>query len=101
MVPTLLLVEQMPELIEQQVKAIQALKIDKITVWDNGGRSKNENGATANFLKDIINVLPPIHDLAKQVGIELPSYFGKLKMEDSSPVTSRNGDDSEISEPIL
>ncbi len=101
MVPTLLLVEQMPELIEQQVKAIQALKIDKITIWDNGGRSKNENGATANFLKDIINVLPPIHDLAKQVGIELPSYFGKLKMEDSSPVTSRNGDDSEISEPII
>ncbi|MEM9083631.1 MAG: SPFH domain-containing protein, partial [Planctomycetota bacterium] len=34
--PTLLMIEQLPELVAQQVKAIQNLKIDKITVWDSG-----------------------------------------------------------------
>jgi flotillin len=34
--PTLLLIEQLPKLVEQQVKAVQNLKIDKITVWDTG-----------------------------------------------------------------
>src|SRR5205085_3467945 len=34
--PTLLLIEQLPQLVAEQVKAIQNLKIDKITVWDSG-----------------------------------------------------------------
>ena len=39
---TLLLVtEQLPQLIEEQVKAIANLKIDKVTVWDSG---KGEGG---------------------------------------------------------
>jgi hypothetical protein len=32
--PTLLLIEKLPELVAEQVKAIQNVKIDKITVWD-------------------------------------------------------------------
>ena len=74
--PTLLLVEKLPELIEQQVKAVQNLKIDRVTVWDtpNGGQ-----GTTANFLKSLITSVPAIHDLAKQVGVELPEYFGTFQ----------------------
>ena len=47
--PALLVVEQLPELVKEQVKAIQNLQIDKITVWDSAG-SQGQN-STANFLK--------------------------------------------------
>ncbi len=77
MIPTLLMVEKLPQLIEQQVKAIQNLKIDKITVWDGG--STDQGSSTANFLRSLISSLPAVHDLAKQVGIELPEYLGTLK----------------------
>jgi flotillin len=74
--PTLLLVEKLPELIEQQVKAVQNLKIDRVTVWDTPNSGQ---GTTANFLKSLITSVPAIHDLAKQVGVELPDYFGTLQ----------------------
>lgn len=77
LVPTLLLVEKMPELIEQQVKAIQNLKIDKITVWDSSSQG-GQGTTTANFLKGLIGSVPALHDLAKQVGVELPSYLGSF-----------------------
>jgi flotillin len=76
--PTLLLIEQLPELIAEQVKAIQNLKIDKITVWDGGRGSAGSNGATADFLSGLIGSLPAMHELAGQAGIELPGVLGRL-----------------------
>lgn len=75
--PTLLLIEKMPELVAEQVKAVQNLKIDKITVWD-GGNSAGGKGSTAGFLSSMIGALPPIHELAKQAGVELPGFLGKI-----------------------
>jgi flotillin len=75
--PTLLLVEKLPELIDKQVQAIQNLKIDKITVWDSGS-DKGGGTTTSNFLKGLIGSVPAMHDLAKQVGIELPEYLGTV-----------------------
>ncbi|MBT3981443.1 MAG: flotillin family protein [Bacteriovoracaceae bacterium] len=89
--PTLLLVEKMPELIEMQVKAIQELKIDKVTVWDGGGKDSN---STSNFLKGLINSLPPIHDLAKQTGVELPEFLGQIKPEYLNSYFKKTGDGS-------
>jgi flotillin len=80
--PTLLLIEQLPKLVEQQVKAIQGIKIDKITVWDQGtGSGGNGNGrnATADFLSGLVGSLPKLHELAEQAGVELPSALGKLR----------------------
>ena len=78
--PTLLLIEKMPELVAEQVKAIQNLKIDKITVWDGGsGGGSNGKGATAGFLSSLIGSLPAVHELAEQAGVELPGYLGKLR----------------------
>jgi len=74
--PTLLMVEQLPEIIAEQVKAIQNLKIDKITVWDSGAGGKNSS--TAGFLSGLIGSLPAIHELAEQAGIELPQVLGKV-----------------------
>jgi len=82
--PTLLLIEKLPELVAEQVKAVQNLKIDKITVWDSGrGNSlldgKSARGTTADFLSGLIGSLPPVHELAKQAGIELPGALGKVR----------------------
>ncbi len=76
--PTLLLIEQLPKLVEQQVKAIQGLKIDKITVWDQGGAAGGRH-ATADFLSGLVGSLPRLHELAEQAGIDLPPALGKLR----------------------
>ena len=81
--PALLLIEQLPTLVAEQVKAIQNLKIDKITVWDSAGASDKSASSTAGFLRGLIGALPPIHDLAKQAGIELPDVLGKV--EETAP----------------
>jgi len=85
--PTLLLIERLPDLVQEQVKAIQNLKIDKITVWE-GGRGQG-SGATADFLSSLIGSLPAMHELARQAGIELPSVLGKVKDEMPVPDVPR------------
>ncbi len=78
--PALLIIEKLPELVAEQVKAIQNLKIDKITVWDsgNGQPGNGTSGSTAGFLRGLIGSLPPIHELAEQAGIDLPEVLGKV-----------------------
>lgn len=82
--PTLLMIEQLPQLVAEQVKAVQNLKIDKITVWDSGRAGSQVEGkggvggSTAGFLSGLIGSLPPVHELAKQAGIELPGALGKI-----------------------
>jgi flotillin len=75
--PTLLLIEQLPQLVAEQVKAVSNLKIDKITVWDTGTKPDGRN-ATSDFLAGMVNSLPRLHELAAQAGIELPSALGKI-----------------------
>jgi flotillin len=76
---TLLLIEKLESLVAKQTEAISNLKIDKITVWENGGAENG--GAMSNFVRNFIGTLPPIHELASQVGIELPHYLGNLSKE--------------------
>ncbi|MFH1843208.1 MAG: SPFH domain-containing protein [bacterium] len=73
----LLITEQMPKLVEEQVKAISNLKIDQITVWESG-RKANGKTSTADFLSGMVGALPPLHEITKNVGIELPNYLGSL-----------------------
>ncbi len=77
--PTLLMIEQLPNIVAEQVKAIQNLKIDKITVWDSGRNGHGANGSTADFLSSLIGSLPAMHELARQAGVELPSVLGKVR----------------------
>jgi flotillin len=81
--PALLIIEKLPELVSEQVKAIQNLKIDKVTVWDSGanGHSDGPGGSTSQFLRGLISSLPPIHELAQQAGIDLPEVLGKVRRE--------------------
>jgi len=83
--PTLLLIEKLPDLVREQVKAISNLKIDKITVWDSGrsgSQVEGKGGSTANFLSSLIGSLPQVHELAQQAGIELPGVLGRVKAPD-------------------
>ena len=76
---TLLLVtEQLPALVEEQVKAISNLNIDSVTVWDSGGKGSDGKNDTASFVSGLAGALPPLHQLTKNVGIELPEFLGKL-----------------------
>jgi flotillin len=70
---TLLMIEKLEDIVRHQTEAIKNLKIDKITVWDSG-----QGTSTAGFLKQFAGVLPPVQELAKQAGIELPDYLGKI-----------------------
>ena len=74
--PALLIIEKLPELVREQVKAVQNLKIDKITVWDSEGGDGQRS--TAGFLSSLIGSLPPMHELASQAGIDLPNVLGKV-----------------------
>jgi len=76
----MLVTEQLPKLVEEQVKAISNLKIDSVTVWD-GGRQADGKTATADFVSGLIGALPPLHNLTKNVGIQLREYLGKLTKE--------------------
>ena len=71
----LLATEQLPKLVEEQVKAIAGLKIDNVTVWDSG-RGEGGKTATADFVSGLVGSLPPLHELTKNVGIKLPEYLG-------------------------
>jgi flotillin len=83
--PSLLLIEKLPELVAEQVKAVQNLKIDKVTVWDGGsGGGKGGKGATADFLSGLMGSLPAMHELAAQAGIELPGALGRIGVIDST-----------------
>jgi len=82
--PTLLMIEQLPQLVAEQVKAISNLRIDRITVWD-GGRREGGTGSTSEFLSSLIGSLPPVHELAHQAGIELPGVLGRVKTADNGP----------------
>jgi flotillin len=75
----LLVTEQLPKLVEEQVKAISNLKIDSVTVWEGGRRGDGGKNATADFLSGLVGSLPPLHELTKNVGVRLPEYLGRME----------------------
>ncbi len=74
----LLLADKMEELLKIQVEAIKNIKIDKVTVWDSAG-GDGKAPATANFLSGMLKSIPPINDMFKMAGMELPAYLGQEK----------------------
>ena len=102
MAPTLLMIEKIPDLVAEQVKAISNLRIDKITVWDGG--QGGDQGSTAGFLRSLIGSLPPMHELAQQAGVELPGVLGTVTANgapkgDGKPAESRATATEEQSAP--
>jgi len=77
-VATLLMTEKIEQLVAMQVEAIKNIKIDKVTVWDSAGGHGDGSSSTSNFLSSLIRSIPPLHDVARMAGVELPSYLGAM-----------------------
>ena len=71
---TMLISDKLPELVKTQVEAVKGIKIDKVTVWD-GGNSKDGKTATSNFISGMMGAVPPLEDLFKMAGMNLPGYL--------------------------
>jgi len=72
----LILANKMETLVKTQVEAIKGIKIDKVTVWDNGG-TKDGKSSTANFLSGLMKSIPPMQEMFDMAGMDLPTYLGK------------------------
>jgi flotillin len=72
-----LVADQLPAMIDSQMKGISNLKIDKVIVW--GGGEDGAKGGISRLLKDLITGLPPVTDLARAAGIELPPVLGRIQ----------------------
>jgi flotillin len=70
----LLLVEKLVDVAHVQAAAISSLPIEKVIVWDGGG----ENGGMSSLGKKLLGALPPMHDIARQVGLDLPEFLGRV-----------------------
>lgn len=66
----------MEELTRIQVDAIKNLKIDKITVWDNG-IGEDGKRTTADFVSGLMKSVPPLNEIFDMAGMQLPDYLGK------------------------
>ncbi len=82
----LLIADKLEDLMRVQVDAIKGIKIDKVTVWDNGGTSADGKTSTANFLSGMMQSVPPLEEVFRLAGMELPAYLGK-RAEDVPPTT--------------
>lgn len=54
----MLLIEKLQEIVALQTEAIKGIKIDKVTVWDGGGKTADGKTTTANFLSGMLQSLP-------------------------------------------
>ncbi len=57
-----------------QSEAIKNIKIDKVTVWENGSNADGKT-STANFLSGMYKSVPPLQEMFNMAGMELPEYL--------------------------
>jgi flotillin len=81
----LIIADKLGDLVKMQSEAIKNIKIDKVTVWDGGGQSKDGKSSTANFLSGLYQSVPPLEDVFKMAGMTLPGYLkgDETKTQDS------------------
>ncbi|MGJ8759491.1 MULTISPECIES: flotillin family protein [unclassified Polaribacter] len=70
----LLIADKLPELVKIQAEAIKNIKIDKVTVWENGGGADGKT-STSNFISGMYKAVPPLQEMFNMAGMELPSYL--------------------------
>lgn len=75
-----LIIERLTEVANIQAEAISNLPIDKVMVWDSG----NGDSGMSNLGQRLMGAIPPMHDLARLAGLELPEFLGKMNGEQTS-----------------
>lgn len=71
---TMLIADKLPDLVKTQVEAVKGINIDKVTVWDTGNTTDGKT-ATSNFISGMMKSVPPLDELFKMAGLNLPSYL--------------------------
>ena len=78
----MMIADKLPDLVKTQVEAVKGINIDKVTVWDTGNGADGKT-ATSNFISGMMKSVPPLDELFKMAGMELPSYLkGSQKTEE-------------------
>lgn len=77
----LLVADKLPELVKTQAEAIKNIKIDKVTVWENGG-GKDGKTSTSNFISGMYKSVPPLQEMFNMAGMQLPNYLKGDAIED-------------------
>lgn len=86
----LLIADKLPELVKLQSEAIKNIKIDKVTVWENGSGADGKS-STANFLSGMYKSVPPLQEMFNMAGMQLPEYLkGKEVSSDSNSENPNN-----------
>ncbi|MCL6293675.1 flotillin family protein [Jejuia spongiicola] len=95
----LLIADKLPELVKTQAEAIKNIKIDKVTVWENGG-GKDGKSSTSNFISGMYKSVPPLQEMFNMAGMQLPEYLkGKnVEIEEKNSSVKRDINDSEDKE---
>lgn len=92
----LLVADKLPELVKTQAEAIKNIKIDKITVWENGGSGKDGKTSTSNFISGLYKSVPPLQEMFDMAGMQLPNYLKgdavtEAKADDANPKKDSKG----------
>lgn len=95
----LLIAEKLEDLVAIQVEAIKNIKIDKVTVWDSGSHEDGMN-STAGFLSGMMKAVPPLNELFKQAGMELPELLGKDLQEAYAERAKELGGDPTLADNV-
>lgn len=76
----MLITDKIEGLVKTQVEAVKGIKIDKVTVWDSmGGGNGGKNGnTTSNFISGMLKAVPPLSEVFKMTGMQLPEFLGKI-----------------------
>jgi len=71
----LMIADKLERLVEIQVDAIKNIKIDKITVWDQGSGNGDGQSSTSGFLRGLLTAVPGFEEVYSMAGKELPSIL--------------------------
>ncbi|MDD3473372.1 MAG: SPFH domain-containing protein [Syntrophaceae bacterium] len=83
----LLIIEKLTDLAHIQADTVKNLPLEKIIVWDGGG-----SGGMSDLGKRLMGVLPPMHELARVAGLELPEFLGKATSQtNTKPPPEKEG----------
>ena len=74
-----LIIEKLIEVAGVQAQAIKDLPLEKVVVWDSG----DGGGGLSNLGQRFMGVIPPMHELARIAGLDLPDFLGRIRQMQS------------------
>lgn len=88
----LLIADKLPELVKTQAEAIKNIKIDKVTVWENGS-NKDGKSSTSNFISGMYKAVPPLQEMFNMAGMDLPEYLKGKNTKEAEVIENNASED--------